>query len=102
MQKFWADWCQESDGTALAQRHRALIEPAGGLGGTSGMGVGLSRQRTANVSEASTAQTSQASELKVVIPRHSSTAHAPPPPLACSRKRAVTRVYEGSGSQPGE
>jgi hypothetical protein len=59
------------------RRHRALIEPVGGLGGTSGRGVGLSRQRTANVSDAIAAQANQASELNGVIPELS-TAHAPP------------------------
>lgn len=51
------------------------MEPAGGFGGTSGMGVGLSRQRTASVSEAIAAQASQASELKAVMQRAEHTAY---------------------------
>jgi hypothetical protein len=59
--------CASANACVAHRSHRALIDPAGGLGGTSGMGVGLSRQRTANVSEAIAAQASQASELKRVM-----------------------------------
>jgi hypothetical protein len=100
MPQFLTDRCQESsaltlpychfDGGGLADavvelranfssgHYRMLIEPAGGLGGTSGMGVGLSRQRTANVSEAIAAQASQASELKRVMPELQHTAYHGP------------------------